>query len=222
MKVLRDPENWHSSLNADGFGAAVDNLLMTAMDGEEHKKIRALLSPPFAMSVMKRWNETLVRPIIQREFIDPMRPKGRAELMREFALPFPVRVVYAMFGFPEDPDAVMKFAGWALQILAGPQTDPAKAAITQKKAMEAGQHLFEHVLPIVQKRRADPIERVDLIGFLLNLKKKGITFTVVDIPNFLRLLLIAADRTSVVMGTIVSVRVDIGGLRLIKKKNTQT
>src|SRR3546814_3994377 len=91
MKVLRDPENWHSSLNADGFGAAVDNLLMTAMDGEEHKKIRALLSPPFAMSVMKRWNETLVRPIIQREFIDPMRPKGRAELMREFALPFPVR-----------------------------------------------------------------------------------------------------------------------------------
>src|SRR3546814_17062930 len=85
-----------------------------------------------------------------------------------------------MFGFPEDPDAVMKFAGWALQILAGPQTDPAKAAITQKKAMEAGQHLLEHVLPIVQKRRADPIERDDLIGFLLNLKQNGVTYTAVE------------------------------------------
>src|SRR3546814_12226569 len=87
---------------------------MTAVECEGHKKIRALLSPLVARSVMKRWNETLVRPIIQREFIDPMRPKGRAELMREFALPFPVRVVYAMFGFPEDPDAVMKFAGWEI------------------------------------------------------------------------------------------------------------
>src|SRR3546814_16451791 len=116
----------------------------------------------------------------------------------------------------------MRISDWSSDVCSSDLTDPAKAAITQKKAMEAGQHLFEHVLPIVQKRRADPIERDDLIGFLLNLNKKGVTFTVVDIPNFLRLLLIAADRTSVVMGTIVSVRVDIGGLRLIKKKNTQT
>src|SRR3546814_5046949 len=69
----------------------------------------------------------------------------------------------------------MKFAGWALQILAGPQTDTAKAAITQKRAMEAGQHLFEHVLPIVQKRRADPIERDDLIDFFSTPTKTEVT-----------------------------------------------
>src|SRR3546814_13897860 len=61
--------------------------------------------------------------------------------------------------------------------------------------MEAGQHLFEHVLPIVQKRRADPIERDDLIGFLLNLNKNGDTFTDVDITNFVRMLLLAATET---------------------------
>src|SRR3546814_18543813 len=136
---------------------------MTAVECEGHKKIRALLSPLVARSVMKRWNETLVRPIIQREFIDPMRPKGRAELMREFALPFPVRVVSAMFGFPEDPDAVMKFAGWALPILAGPQPDPPKPAIPPKKAMESGQHLLEHGLPVVHRRRHDPIGKAELI-----------------------------------------------------------
>src|SRR3546814_14559452 len=86
----------------------------------------------------------------------------------------------------------MRCAVVALQILAGPQTDPAKAAITQKKAMEAGQHLFEHVLPIVQKRRADPIERDELIGFLLNLNKNGVTFTDVDITHFVRMLLLSA------------------------------
>src|SRR3546814_11601334 len=48
MNVLRDTENWHSSLTAGVFGTAVDNLLMTAMDGDEHKKIRPLIYPPFA------------------------------------------------------------------------------------------------------------------------------------------------------------------------------
>src|SRR3546814_16364428 len=62
--------------------------------------------------------------------------------------------------------------------------------------MEAGQHLFEHVLPIVQKRRADPIERDDLIGFLLNLNTNGVTFTDVDITNFVRMLLLAATETT--------------------------
>src|SRR3546814_5692625 len=60
----------------------------------------------------------------------------------------------------------------------------------------SGQHLFGHVLPIVQKRRADPIERDDLIGFLLNLNKNGVTFTDVDITNFVRMLLLAATETT--------------------------
>ncbi len=195
IKVLRDPVNWRSSLNADGFGAAVDNLLITGMDGAEHKALRNLLSPTFAMQVIQRLNDTLVRPVIRTEFIDKLRPNGGADLVREFGLPFPVRVVYAIFGFPENPGAVMQFAGWALAILAGPQVDPEMGKVTGPAAMDAARKLFEHVLPIIAQRRAEP-PRDDLIGFLFTVDKDGEKFTDAEIATFVRMLLLAAAETT--------------------------
>ncbi len=61
------------------------------------------------MPVVKRMNDTVIRPNIEA-LLSPLRPRGKADLVREFSLPFPVRVVYAVLGFPEDQDAVMKFA----------------------------------------------------------------------------------------------------------------
>lgn len=196
MKVLRDPTNWLSSLNGDGFGAAVDNLLVTAMDGDEHKKFRTLFSPPFAMSLIRSWDQSLVRPIVQSEYADKIRPWGKADLLREFGLPIPVRVVYAMFGFPDDVDAVAKFSSWALRILAGPQTTKEKSALTQPIAMEAAIQLYEHVLPIIAARRAENRESEDLIGFLLGVEKDGVKFSDHDIATFVRMLLLAATETT--------------------------
>src|SRR3546814_8328456 len=54
MKVLRDPENWHSSLNADGFGAAVDNLLMTARSEEHTSELQSLMRISYAVFCLKK------------------------------------------------------------------------------------------------------------------------------------------------------------------------
>ncbi len=196
MGILRDTGNWKSYINGDGFGAAVDNLLLTAMDGEQHKKFRQLLQPPFMLPVIRKMNETRIRPIIKNEFVDALRPNGRADLVREYSLPFPVRVVYDIFGFPEDREAVMKFAGWALRILGGPQVDPEVAKKTMPAAMEAGQQLFEHVLPIIKARRAAGEQHDDLIGFMLNIEVDGQKFTDEEITNFVRMLLLAAAETT--------------------------
>lgn len=196
LAILRDAENWRSSIMADGFGAAVENLLLTAMDGPEHKKYRNLFAPAFAMPVITRLRDTVMRPIIERDYIAPLRPRGRGDLVRELALPFPVRVVYALFGFPDDPDAVMTFASCALKILSGPQVDPAKAAQTFPAAMAAGQQLFDHVLPIVRARRAAGDGGADLIAFMLNAELDGERFTDEEIANFVRMLLLAAAETT--------------------------
>lgn len=196
LAILRDAKNWKSSIMADGFGAAVDNILLTAMDDDEHKKYRTLLAPPFAMPVITRMRETMIRPIIKHDYIDPLRPRGEADLVRDYALPFPVRVVYALFGFPEDRGAVMKFATWALRILSGPQLDPERAAVTGPAAFEAAQQLFEHVLPIVRARRAEGAEGDDLIAFMLNAELEGQRFSDEDITGFVRMLLLAATETT--------------------------
>lgn len=194
--VLRDPINWKSYINGDGFGAAVDNSLFTAMDGDEHQRYRKLFQPPFQLPVIKSMNESLIRPIIKKDFIDKLQPKGKADLVRDFSLPFPVRVVYAIFGFPEDTEASMKFAGWALRILGGPQVDPEVYKVTMPAAMEAGMQLYQHVLPIIQARRAQSEQADDLIGFLLKLERDGDKLTDDEIATFVRMLLLAAAETT--------------------------
>lgn len=196
MGVLRDTINWKSYINGDGFGAAVDNLLFTAMDDDQHKKYRTMFQPPFRLPVIKSMNESLIRPIIKNDFIDKLRPQGGADLVRDFSLPFPVRVVYAIFGFPEDTEAAMKFAGWALRILGGPQVDPEVFQKTMPAAMEAGQQLYQHVLPIIQARRAEKEQRDDLIGFLLSVENDGKKFSDEEVATFVRMLLLAAAETT--------------------------
>ncbi|MAT49818.1 MAG: cytochrome P450 [Porticoccaceae bacterium] len=196
MTILRDTQNWKSYINGDGFGAAVDNLLLTAMDGDQHKRFRALLQPPFLLPVVRKFNETLIRPIIKNDFIDMLRPQGKMDMVHDFSLPFPVWVIYSLFGFPEDREAVMKFAGLALRILAGPQFDEEDTAKTMPIAMQAGIELHKHVLPVIAERRASGVERDDLIGFMLNAEIDGNKFTDDDIANFVRMLLLAAGETT--------------------------
>jgi len=196
LKVLRDPANWLSYLLGDGFGSAVENLLLTAMDGEDHKKFRTLISPPFAMSLIRSWNDTLVRPIIMNSYIDKLKPLGKADLVRDYGLQFPVQVVYALFGFPDDPAQTMQFATWALQILSGPQKDPVKAQATQAIAYGAATKLYEAMLPIIAARRAENRESDDLLGFLINVRQEGVAFSDHDIANLLRMLLLAATETT--------------------------
>jgi cytochrome P450 len=196
MQILRDPENWHSSLNGDGFGGAIDNVLLTSMDGDAHKKFRAIMAPPFAGSAVQAWSESVIQPIIKDGYASKLRPQGRADLLLEFALLFPVQVVYAVLGFPGDIEAATECATWALQVMAGPQMDPTKAQAAQAASMEASQRLFEYILSVVRQRRTGGKQRNDLIGLLLETVQNGKTFSDETLAGFLRGVLLPATETT--------------------------
>ena len=92
MAVLRDAENYTSGFIAEGLGAFVDGLILTGMDGEEHKKARALLQPIFTPQVVNTWRDELMDPILRNEYLLPLVPEKKADLM-EFGLHFPVRLI---------------------------------------------------------------------------------------------------------------------------------
>lgn len=195
MAVLRDPETWRSELLLDGLGAFTEGILLTGMDGAPHRKIRAMLQPVFTLPVMRGWNETLVRPLIRGD-IAALRPAGRADLVRDFTLPFPVRAIYAILGFRNDPEEIMRFAGWALTILAGTQPDPAKADKARAAAHEAAAQLRVHVRALVAKRRAEGVRGDDLIAHLLRAESEGERFSDDEIAGLVRTLLLAASETT--------------------------
>lgn len=197
MTVLRDPRTFTSGLLLEQLGTFLGRFLMTGMDGEEHKMLRAMLAPCFSHEVVAQMRDELVGPLARAEYIDVIRPRGRAELLADVLLPYPVRAIYAIMGFPnDDPDEIEQFAAWALRILAGPETDPDKAAAAQKAAFKAAQDLYDHLLKLVRKRRAEGSVTDDLIGHVLRANHQGQFLTDDEVAQILRQLLPAAAETT--------------------------
>jgi cytochrome P450 len=116
--------------------------------------------------------------------------------VHDFALPFPVRVIYAILGFPADRESIERFAGWALRILAGPQKDPEKAKAAIQGAFQAAQELYDHVRPIVEQRRAEGAVGDDMIAYLLRAEHEGQRLDDHQVTNLVRMMLPAAAETT--------------------------
>lgn len=209
MAVMRDASNFTSGFIAEGLGAFFDGLILTAMDGDAHKNIRNLLQPVFMPETVNRWKETKIDRVIREEYIKPLVPNKGGDLM-DFALYFPIRVIYSLIGFPEDrPDEIEQYAAWALAILAGPQVDPEKAAAARGAAMEAATALYDVVKVVVAERRASGAEGDDLISRLIRAEYEGRSLDDHEIATFVRSLLPAASETTTrTFGTLMTLLLD--------------
>lgn len=196
MAVLRDATNFTSGFIAEGLGAFFDGLILTGMDGDMHKKARALLQPVFMPDVVNSWRDAKMDPIVRNEYLAPMIPRKKADLM-EFALYFPIRLIYAVIGFPDDdPAKAQQYAAWALAILAGPQVDAEKAALARKAAMDAARSLYDATLVAVQEVRRRGANGNDLISRLIRAEYEGRKLDDHEVATFVRSLLPAAGETT--------------------------
>ncbi len=196
MNVLRDATHYTSGFIAEGLGAFFDGLILTGMDGEAHKKARGLLQPIFMPDVVNTWRDSKMDPIVRNEYLLPMVSEKKADLM-EFALYFPIRLIYALIGFPDDkPEKVKQYAAWALAILAGPQVDAERAALARKAAMEAAKALYDAVMEAVVEVRRNGADGNDLISRLIRAEYEGRKLDDHEITTFVRSLLPAAGETT--------------------------
>ena len=70
MAVLRDAETFTNGFIAEGLGAFFDGLIVLAMDGEQHRRTRALLQPVFMPETVNKWRPEIDR-VIREEFLQP-------------------------------------------------------------------------------------------------------------------------------------------------------
>ncbi|MDB5454862.1 MAG: cytochrome [Caulobacter sp.] len=194
MKVLRDTKTFTSGILMEtGLGPFLDGLMITGLDGDEHRQLRGILQPSFTPAVMEEWRETYIRPLIKRSFVEPLVPRGKAELIGSVGVMFPIHVVYAVLGFQDgDPAALETFATKALKVLGGMANDPE----AKRAAFQAFQDLYDPTLAAVQARRASGAEGADLISRLIRAEFEGRTLSDHQITNFVRMMLPAASETT--------------------------
>lgn len=195
--VLQDAATYTSGFIAKGFGSffSADGLIILAMDGDAHRAARGLLQPVFAPNAVLPWR-TAIEHQIRDEFILPLVPDKKADLL-DFGLYFPIRVIYGLIGFPDDElGNFYEYAAMGLSILAGPQLDPTKEAESRERAMKATNTLYEAVMALVKRRRAEGAPGDDLVCRLLRAEFEGRKLDDHEITTFARSMVAAGGETT--------------------------
>lgn len=187
-RILRDSTTFSASINADGIGPYMGELIL-GLDGDEHRRYRNLVAHAFRRSAIERWERELIGPIIDG-LLDDIVAAGRADLVADLTARYPVQVICGIVGVPlEDHD---RFHGWAEKINYGP--------LDHDAGMAASHAMREYLEPLVAARRAEPTG--DLLSELVHAEVDGERLSDERLYGFLRLLLPAgAETTYNVMGT---------------------
>jgi cytochrome P450 len=182
VQVLRDKETFSSSIY-DGVIGGVMGRTILQMDEPEHRIQRALVSPTFRSKVLERWEEDLVRLVVD-ELIDRFADRGRADLVQELTFNFPVQVIARILGLPRSD--FPRFQRWAIAITS--------VATNWERGVAASEALRDYFAGVLAERRRRPAD--DLISELATAEVDGRSLDDEEIYSFLRLLLPAGVETT--------------------------
>ncbi|HEY8120362.1 MAG TPA: cytochrome P450 [Myxococcota bacterium] len=181
-QVFRDPRTFSSAGYAGVVGRVFGHSILE-MDPPEHTRYRALVQQAFSRRALEVWRDKLVLPYANA-LVAAIVPRGRADLTREFAFPFPLAIIAGMLDVPE-PDRA-KYMRLAIEILSGEVADG--------KALHAGKALGDYFAPRIEAARGRSGD--DLITLLANAELDGARLDVEEILPFIRLLSPAAFETT--------------------------
>ncbi len=182
VQVLRDNETYSSSVYEGVMGLVMGRTILQ-MDEPDHRLHRALVSPTFRSRILQRWEEDLVRCVVD-ELIDGFIDEGHADLVQEVTFNFPVQVIARILGLPRS-DFPM-FQRWAIAITS--------VTANWERGMAASEALRDYFAGVLEERRHQPAD--DLISELVAVEVDGRKLEDEEIYSFLRLLLPAGVETT--------------------------
>lgn len=181
-QVLHDGETFSSSGYADSMGLVMGHSILE-MDEPEHTAYRGLIQQAFTRKAMEQWERDVVKPIVHA-CIDAFVERGRADLVRELTFPFPIQVIAALLGLPEED--LPTFHRRAVELIS--------IAVNIEGGLKASVELRDYFATILAPRRTNP--RNDVISVLATAELDGQHLTDEEIFAFLRLLLPAGAETT--------------------------
>jgi cytochrome P450 len=181
-RVFRDGKVFNSRIYDSTIGLFIGPTIL-AMDGKKHWEHRNLVSAAFKSKSLLRWEPEIVRPVVNA-LIDEFIDAGEADLVRDFTLEFPTRVISKLLGLPEED--LPWFRKRAAELIS--------YTVKYKRAFEASAALKDYFLDQIEKRRTKPTE--DIIGDLVSADIDGEKLSDEAIYSFLRLLLPAGLETT--------------------------
>ena len=138
--------------------------LLLCINGEDHARLRRLVSRAFTPRSVARLDKTITDIIT--ELTDPLMERGRSEIVVDIARPYPVPVICELLGAPRADWQL--FSDWADDFF---KTFAWEAAKYEPQILAAWGELDDYVDDMVAERRKSPTD--DLISALIRAEDEG-------------------------------------------------
>ncbi|MUL68061.1 cytochrome P450 [Mycobacterium sp. CBMA 234] len=181
-RVFRDGRVFNSHIYDSTIGLFIGPTIL-AMEGKRHWQHRNLVSAAFKSKSLARWEPEIVRPVVDG-LINDFVNAGTADLVADFTLEFPTRVISKLLGLPEED--LPWFRQRAVELIS--------YSVKYQRAFEASAALKDYFLQQIEARRRNPTE--DIIGDLVTAEIDDEKLSDEAIYSFLRLLLPAGLETT--------------------------
>ncbi len=194
VAMLRD-KRWHSASGQILELSGIDNpewlarrrTSILSAEGDEHTRLRRLVGPAFSPR-----HADALRPYMREVvhgLLDPITPKGEADIAVDFCEPYPIPIICELFGAPKDDWQL--FSDWAtdiFRIFNGNLHEDMPAII------RAQDELDEYVGALIERRRATPSD--DLISALIAADEEGDRLTHGELVMLCEAVLMAGTDTT--------------------------
>jgi cytochrome P450 len=158
----------HMTARGITSGPLYDRVLGTilGMEGEEHRRLRGLVSKAFTPRASARMEDTIDAVI--NELIDQVADGGRCDFVADIARPYPIPIICALLGAP--PEDWEQFSLWAEDIFKIVRLD-SDLANEQHIVMRAWDEFDAYIDDMIAERRSRLTD--DLISELIRAQDGG-------------------------------------------------
>jgi cytochrome P450 len=171
--VLRDPRfvippGIHLSAHGITSGPLWDRVTRSIlnMEGEEHRRLRSLVSKAFTPRATASMDDTI--RVVINELIDHVVDSGRCEFVDDIARPYPIPVICALLGAPRED--WQQFSRWAEDIFKIVSFD-CDLAEEEPVILKAWGQFDDYIDDMVSRRRRHLTE--DLLSELIAIEDAG-------------------------------------------------
>ena len=168
------------------------------LDGDVHRRLRALVGPSFTPRAADRW-----RPVLRQVLADlfaPLEAAGACDVVEDLAKPYPARTIAAVMGAdPADADRLADWSQWIQRQFDGPSLLADRARIEQAcsefyawcddllahKRAEPGEDLVSQL--VAAEQEGERLSDVELVHLVLNVLIGGVDTTQSQLSHAVRL-----------------------------------
>jgi cytochrome P450 PksS len=160
--------------------------IMTNLDGSDHRRLRALVQQAFTPRLVERMRVRAEQ--VSNELLDAVQPRGRMELIREYAMPLPATIIAEILGVPAADRRA--FQRWSKALVTA-----SESPLFALRALLPIMAFLRYIRKLVRERRSDP--RDDLVTALVRAEEAGDKLSEDELLAMIFLLLVAGYETTV-------------------------